>query len=72
MSLANLIYLPFLHRSRVPDYQHASRVVVKDYSEGKLLYCHSPPPIEDNTRWIDETDLIKAIEFFENFDRCHT
>ncbi|KAL7536496.1 hypothetical protein ACHAXR_007196, partial [Thalassiosira sp. AJA248-18] len=30
--------------SGVPDYQRASRVVVKDYSEGKLLYCHSPPP----------------------------
>ena len=29
--------------SGVPDYQRASRVVVKDYSEGKLLYCHSPP-----------------------------
>ena len=29
--------------SGVPDYQRASRVVVKDYSEGKLLYCHAPP-----------------------------
>lgn len=29
--------------SGVPDYQRASRVVVKDYSEGKLLYCHTPP-----------------------------
>ncbi len=29
--------------SGVPDYQRASRVVVKDYSVGKLLYCHSPP-----------------------------
>lgn len=30
--------------SGVPDYQRAARVVVKDYSEGKLLYCHAPPP----------------------------
>lgn len=33
--------------SGVPDYQRASRVVVKDYSAGKLLYCHSPPPLLD-------------------------
>ena len=33
--------------SGVPDYQRASRVVVKDYSEGKLLYCHAPPSSED-------------------------
>lgn len=32
--------------SGVPDYQRASRVVVKDYSEGKLLYCHSPPHLD--------------------------
>eukprot|EP00540_Astrosyne_radiata_P023075 CAMPEP_0116853460 /NCGR_PEP_ID=MMETSP0418-20121206/17925_1 /TAXON_ID=1158023 /ORGANISM="Astrosyne radiata, Strain 13vi08-1A" /LENGTH=324 /DNA_ID=CAMNT_0004485865 /DNA_START=135 /DNA_END=1109 /DNA_ORIENTATION=+ len=29
--------------SGVPDYQRASRVVIKDYAEGKLLYCHAPP-----------------------------
>ncbi|KAK1742978.1 Ras GTPase, GNL1-like [Skeletonema marinoi] len=32
--------------SGVPDYQRASRHVVKDYSEGKLLYCHSPPALK--------------------------
>ena len=32
--------------SGVPDYQRASRVVVKDYSEGKLLYCHAPPSLD--------------------------
>lgn len=29
--------------SGVPDYQRASRVVIKDYTEGKLIYCHPPP-----------------------------
>ncbi|KAL7554636.1 hypothetical protein ACHAWF_018138 [Thalassiosira exigua] len=29
--------------SGVPDYQRASRVIVRDYAEGKLLYCHAPP-----------------------------
>jgi len=34
--------------SGVPDYQRASRIVVKDYSEGKLLYCHSPPALNED------------------------
>jgi len=29
--------------SGVPDYHRASRVIVKDFVEGKLLFCHSPP-----------------------------
>jgi len=35
--------------SGVPDYQRASRIVVKDYSVGKLLYCHSPPSSKAGT-----------------------
>ncbi len=42
--------------SGVPDYQRASRVVVKDYSEGKLLYCHSPPPSEEGTLVIQDDE----------------
>ncbi|KAL9187465.1 hypothetical protein ACHAXT_001568 [Thalassiosira profunda] len=42
--------------SGVPDYQRASRVVVRDYSEGKLLYCHSPPALEDGTSSIEDEE----------------
>lgn len=33
--------------SGIPDYQRASRVIIKDYADGKLLYCHSPPDVEE-------------------------
>ena len=29
--------------SGIPDYQMAARLVIKDYADGKLLFCHSPP-----------------------------
>lgn len=29
--------------SGVPDHQRASRIVIKDYADGKLLFCHNPP-----------------------------
>ena len=55
----------------MPDYQRASRVVVKDYSEGKLLYCHSPPPTEDNKPIISDEEyqretLLTAIRNTNN------
>ncbi|KAL7518354.1 hypothetical protein ACHAWX_003190 [Stephanocyclus meneghinianus] len=57
--------------SGVPDYQRASRVVVKDYSEGKLLYCHSPPPLEDTSFNINDKEyqhetLLTAIRNTKN------
>lgn len=30
--------------SGVPDYPRAARIIIKDYADGKLLYCHAPPP----------------------------
>ena len=30
--------------SGVPDHQRASRLFIKDYVDGKLIYCHPPPP----------------------------
>ncbi|EEP79510.1 hypothetical protein UREG_04356 [Uncinocarpus reesii 1704] len=41
-----------------PDESRAARYILKDYVNGKLLYCHPPPPIGDN-------DPINAIEFNE-------
>jgi large subunit GTPase 1 len=32
--------------SGVPDFQRASRIVIKDYADGRLLYNHSPPNAE--------------------------
>lgn len=39
--------------SGVPDYYLASRVVLKDYVSGNLLYCHCPPFVsgDNNDGW---------------------
>lgn len=34
--------------SGVPDFQRASRIVIKEYAVGKLLYCHAPPNFNDD------------------------
>jgi large subunit GTPase 1 len=34
--------------SGAPDYQRAARLIIKEYADGKLLYCHSPPNFEES------------------------
>ena len=34
--------------SGVPDYTRASRIVIKDYVSGKLLFCHAPPNVTES------------------------
>lgn len=41
--------------SGVPDYTRASRIVIKDYVSGKLLYCHPPPNTADKVQFHLET-----------------
>jgi hypothetical protein len=37
----------FASSSGVPDFQRASRIIIKEYAAGKLLYCHAPPSFDD-------------------------
>lgn len=32
-----------------PDNPRSARYILKDYVNGKLLYCHAPPNTEQNT-----------------------
>jgi len=41
--------------SGVPDHTRASRIVIKDYAAGKLLYCHPPPTCDDKEGFYIET-----------------
>lgn len=62
--------------SGVPDYQRASRVIVRDYSEGKLLYCHTPPHLkgdteEDNEEEYQRETLKTAMKNTNNIKKLH-
>lgn len=43
--------------SGVPDYTRASRMVIKDYADGKLLYCHPPPNLVELEDFFAETTV---------------
>lgn len=46
--------------SGAPDFPRAARLVIRDYAEGRLLYCH-PPPGSDEDTFACET-LSTALE----------
>ncbi|PYH42033.1 ribosome biogenesis GTPase LSG1 [Aspergillus saccharolyticus JOP 1030-1] len=43
-----------------PDESRAARYVLKDYVNGKLLFCH-PPPVEDGAEPIDPAEFNKEL-----------
>lgn len=51
--------------SGVPDYPRAARVVIKDYAEGKLLFCHPPPPTSPSSESDDVHQVLNESEFYK-------
>ncbi|KAL2865653.1 ribosome biogenesis GTPase LSG1 [Aspergillus lucknowensis] len=50
-----------------PDESRAARYVLKDYVNGKLLFCHPPPPLEGS-----DADPIDGAEFNKDlYDWAH-
>lgn len=50
-----------------PDNPRAARYVLKDYVCGKLLYCHAPPGVDQNTFHVfPETEEVKLLEDHAN------
>ena len=48
--------------SGVPDYQRASRIVIKDYTEGKLIYCHAPPNRQGNNDNYQRETIVTMLQ----------
>ncbi len=46
--------------SGLPDFQRASRIVIKEYAAGRLLYCHAPPTFNDDL--FQKETLTTAIQ----------
>ncbi|PYI09993.1 P-loop containing nucleoside triphosphate hydrolase protein [Aspergillus sclerotiicarbonarius CBS 121057] len=49
-----------------PDESRAARYVLKDYVNGKLLFCHPPPPAQEGADPIDPLDFNQDL-----YDMAH-
>jgi len=57
--------------SGIPDYTRASRMIIKDYASGKLLYCHAPPSADVTAfhRETAETALERTKKLKEKLEK---
>ena len=54
-----------MNHKGMPDVQRSARYILKDYVNGKLLYCY-PPPGKDEISFQDfKYDTIKEIKYLQ-------
>ena len=54
----------------VPDQSKAARVILKDYVQGKLLFCHAPPGVKQEdfcNLFVEDTNPEIDLELDESF-----
>jgi hypothetical protein len=51
------------HRG-TPDVNRGARYIVKDYTNGKLVYCYPPPGYEEKSFQEHKIDPIKEAKYF--------
>ena len=54
-----------MNHKGMPDVQRGARYILKDYVNGKLLYCYPPPGIEGDTFQDHEYEQSKEVKYFE-------
>ena len=54
-----------MNHKGMPDVQRGARYILKDYVNGKLLYCYPPPGIEGATFQDHEYEQSKEVKYFE-------
>jgi ribosome biogenesis GTPase A len=60
-----LVFRGYMNHKGTPDVQRGARYILKDYVNGKLLYCY-PPPDHDSTSFQDHRyEVSKEIKYME-------
>ena len=59
-----------MNHKGMPDVSRSARLILKDYVNGKLLYCYPPPGIEDGASFQDHKyEQSKEVKYFEKTKR---
>lgn len=59
------IYRGYMNHKGMPDVSRAARLILKDYVNGKLLYCYPPPGIDGATFQDHKYEQSKEVKYFE-------
>lgn len=54
-----------MNHKGMPDVSRAARLILKDYVNGKLLYCYAPPGVDVKTFQDHQYEQSKEVKYFE-------
>lgn len=54
-----------MNHKGMPDVQRSARVILKDYINGKFIYCHAPPGDDEKSFQEFKLDAAKAARYDE-------
>ena len=62
---AYAIYRGYMNHKGMPDVSRSARYILKDYVNGKLLYCYAPPGLDAKTFQDHKYEQSKEVKYFE-------
>lgn len=54
-----------MNHKGMPDVQRGARIILKDYMNGKLLYCYPPPGFDSQSFQEHRYETSKEIKYME-------
>jgi large subunit GTPase 1 len=61
----------FMNHKGIPDVQRAARCLLKDYINGKLVYCYVQPNVNDKEFQEIKIDALKETRFMERLKKIN-
>ena len=53
----------------MPDVQRSARLILKDYINGKFIYCHAPPGVDEKSFQEFKLDPVKVARYDERLKK---
>lgn len=54
-----------MNHKGMPDVQRGARYILKDYMNGKLLYCYAPPGVDGESFQEHRYEASKEVKYIE-------
>jgi hypothetical protein len=58
-----------MNHKGIPDEQRSARCIIKDYLNGKLIYCYSPPGFDEKSFQQFKINTVKEEKYMERLKK---
>jgi large subunit GTPase 1 len=68
---AYAVYRGYMNHKGTPDVQRGARYILKDYVNGKLLYCYPPPGLEAESFQDHKYEMSKEAKYLLKMNKLN-